>query len=114
MFSYIEIAFAWMLFISMLVIAVGMFYRAAKHYSAWKQMQSASRLECGPDENTRLQLYSAVTNISCATALCLVVASILLFGLAFASWSGIAAMIIWGYYLMTSLLERRRLRASSF
>lgn len=113
MLSYIELAFAWLLFISMPLIAAGMFFRARKHLSMREKSVSAAGVAPISDETSRLQLYSATTNLVCGIALCAVVASILLIGLSFATWSGIAALIVWAYFVTTMLLERQRVRLSS-
>lgn len=113
MLSYIEVAFAWLLFISMPLVAAGMFYRARKHLAMREEMESAHGANRSQNEAARLQLYSAVTNLACGIALCAVVASIVLFGLSFAIWSGIAALIVWTYFFASMRLDRHRAKLIS-
>lgn len=111
MLPYIELAFAWMLFISLPILAAGMFYRARKYYSALAVLAPTSS---APDKERSWQRHSMIINVIGGSALFLVMAAILLYGVSFATWSGIAALVVWFYFVANLLIERtRRAEAAS-
>lgn len=113
MLSYIELAFAWLLFISMPLLAAGMFYQANKYHSMRMHSEAASGFDRFSNESTRLLRYGTLINLICGMALCAVFAAILLFGLSFAVWSGSAALIVWAYFIALMRFNRHQAKLSA-
>lgn len=104
MTSYLELAFAWLLFLSVPALATGMLYRAWKSGAATAPVDTAaSRL--------RWSHFTAV-NASCGLALYAVFAAVLVIGLPFATWSGLVAIIVWLYCLSLHILKRKNAGSS--
>ena len=108
MLSYIELAFAWLLFLSLPILATGMFYRARKYRAVRGKLLPEEAGIRQTDASPRLQHYCFVLNIAAGLTLFAIVAAVLLFGLAFVTWSGSAALVVWSYAIATLMLERMR------
>ena len=105
MLSYIELAFAWLLFLSIPALAAGMFYRA------WKTRRQKTDVRNARSDGFLLLSRPgascfAVINVACGLALSSIFAAILIYGLEFAAWSGSTALIVWIYSIATYLLAR--------
>lgn len=99
MTSYLELAFAWLLFLSVPALATGMLYRAWKHSAADDTTDKAAPKRYGS--------HLASINIAGGVALYAVFAAVLLVGLPFATWSGLTAIIVWLYCLSLHMLKRK-------
>jgi hypothetical protein len=109
MTPYLELAFAWLLFLSMPALASGMLYRAWKSGVA-HGTADRSAASSGPAfslfAKRRWSCFAAI-NVACGLALYAVFLAVLLYGLAFATWSGLTALIVWLYCFALHILKRR-------
>ena len=105
MISYLELAFAWLLFLSIPALASGMFYRAWKMSKAHKLQSLPGRAVSRQASIPRWSLHAAI-NLACGLGLCAVFAAIVVKGVAFATWSGSTALIVWIYCIAMYVLKR--------
>jgi hypothetical protein len=109
MISYLELAFAWLLFLSMPALATGMLYRAWKSGAA-QETPDRSPASTGPALSLfskRHWSYFGTINLTCGLALYAVFIAVVLYGLAFATWSGLTGLIVWFYCLALHIYKRR-------
>jgi hypothetical protein len=109
MTSYLELAFAWLLFLSLPALATGMLYRAWKSGAAYGAADR-SAVSSGPAFflfTKHRWSYFAAINVTCGLALYAVFIAVLLYGLAFTTWSGLTALIVWLYCLALHIRKRR-------
>lgn len=104
MLSNLELAFAWLLFLSIPLLASGMFYRAWKMSKAHKLQALSQPAGTSQALQSRCSSY-ALVNLTCALGLSAVFAAIVVHGLAFATWSGSTALIVWIYCIAMYVLK---------
>jgi hypothetical protein len=107
MIFYLELAVAWVLFLAIFPLTVGMFYRAWK-IAVRREWHYVAPWYGNPvPQPQRWAHWFAGINMLGGSVLFAILISIIVFGAPFSKWATAVALTIWMYYITTQLLARK-------